>query len=83
MGQVDHKLDEVRAGKAVEYLSPLAQLQESMRIRTEVAGTQSDKITSPHFQGETVIFIFSVCFLVFMTYWIDLEVLFKYFITIC
>lgn len=38
MGQVDHKLEEVRAGRAAEYLNPLSQLQENMRIRTEVAG---------------------------------------------
>lgn len=38
MGQVDHKLEEVRAGRAVEYLNPLSQLQENMTIRTEVAG---------------------------------------------
>lgn len=35
---VDHKLEEVRAGRAAEYLNPLSQLQENMRIRTEVAG---------------------------------------------
>lgn len=38
MGQVDHKLEEVRAGRAAEYLNPLSQLQENMTIRTEVAG---------------------------------------------
>ena len=38
MIQVNEKLEEVRAGKAIEYLSPLAELQENMRIRTEVAG---------------------------------------------
>ncbi|XP_062570222.1 breast cancer metastasis-suppressor 1-like protein [Saccostrea cucullata] len=38
MGQIEHKLEEVKAGRALEYLSPLAQLQENMRIRTEVAG---------------------------------------------
>ena len=39
MGQVTSKLDEVRAGKAMEYLTPLAQLQENMHIRSQVAGT--------------------------------------------
>jgi breast cancer metastasis-suppressor 1-like protein len=36
--QVEAKLEEVKAGKALEYLNPLAQLQENMRIRTQVAG---------------------------------------------
>ncbi|XP_013407838.1 breast cancer metastasis-suppressor 1-like protein-A [Lingula anatina] len=38
MSQVDAKLEEVHAGLAHEYLSPLDELQENMRIRTEVAG---------------------------------------------
>ena len=29
---------ELKAGKAPEYLNPLAELQENMRISTEVAG---------------------------------------------
>jgi len=36
--QVETKLDEVRCGRAQEYLQPLEELQENMRIRTEVAG---------------------------------------------
>ncbi|XP_067681657.1 breast cancer metastasis-suppressor 1-like protein-A [Haliotis asinina] len=36
--QVSEKLEEVKAGKAIEYLNPLAQLQDNMRIRTQVAG---------------------------------------------
>lgn len=36
--QVDAKLGEVKLGRAHEYLQPLEQLQENMRIRTEVAG---------------------------------------------
>ena len=36
--QVDTKLGEVRSGRAQEYLQPLEELQENMRIRTEVAG---------------------------------------------
>lgn len=36
--QVESKLDEVRCGRAQEYLQPLEELQENMRIRTEVAG---------------------------------------------
>ncbi|KAL7992528.1 hypothetical protein Chor_016784 [Crotalus horridus] len=36
--QVDAKLQEVIAGKAPEYLDPLAALQENMQIRTKVAG---------------------------------------------
>jgi breast cancer metastasis-suppressor 1-like protein len=40
--QVEAKLEEVKLGKAAEYIQPLAQLQDNMRIRTQVAGT-SDK----------------------------------------
>ena len=36
--QVDTKLGEVKCGRAQEYLQPLEELQENMRIRTEVAG---------------------------------------------
>lgn len=36
--RVISKLDEVKAGKAPEYLQPLEDLQDQMRIRTEVAG---------------------------------------------
>ncbi|KAJ8288995.1 hypothetical protein COCON_G00016540 [Conger conger] len=38
LNQVDAKLQEVIAGKAPEYLEPLANLQENMQIRTKVAG---------------------------------------------
>uniref|UniRef100_UPI00398E3C46 breast cancer metastasis-suppressor 1 homolog n=1 Tax=Pristiophorus japonicus TaxID=55135 RepID=UPI00398E3C46 len=38
LSQVEAKLDEVIAGKATEYLEPLAVLQKNMKIRTEVAG---------------------------------------------
>lgn len=37
ISQVERKLEEVRAGRAQEYLQPLEELQDSMRIRTEVA----------------------------------------------
>ncbi|XP_056401015.1 breast cancer metastasis-suppressor 1-like protein [Hyla sarda] len=40
LSQVDAKLQEVIAGKAPEYLEPLAALQENMQIRTKVAGTK-------------------------------------------
>lgn len=36
--RVNNKLEEVKAGKAPEYLQPLEELQDQMRIRTEVAG---------------------------------------------
>lgn len=36
--QVKVKLDEVLTGKAGEYREPLAALQNSMQIRTQVAG---------------------------------------------
>ncbi|XP_048455664.1 breast cancer metastasis-suppressor 1-like protein-A [Rhincodon typus] len=38
LSQVEAKLEEVIAGKAPEYLEPLAALQENMQIRTKVAG---------------------------------------------
>ncbi|XP_016395156.1 breast cancer metastasis-suppressor 1-like protein-A isoform X1 [Sinocyclocheilus rhinocerous] len=38
LSQVDAKLQEVMSGKALEYLEPLANLQENMQIRTKIAG---------------------------------------------
>lgn len=38
ISQIEQKLIELKAGKAPEYLNPLAELQENMRISTEVAG---------------------------------------------
>lgn len=35
---MEEKLEEVKAGRAIEYLNPLAELEEDMRIRTQVAG---------------------------------------------
>lgn len=35
--QVEAKLEEVRGGEAAEYLVPLEELQEAMRVRLEVA----------------------------------------------
>ncbi|CAH0560814.1 unnamed protein product [Brassicogethes aeneus] len=35
--QVEHQLYEVKAGRSPEYLVPLSELQDNMRIRTEVA----------------------------------------------
>ena len=53
LSQVEHKLEEVRAGRAQEYLQPLEELQENMRIRTEVAGILSQlKITNIKCQYE-------------------------------
>lgn len=39
MGQYEAKLEEVKAGKALEYLNPLAELQDNLKIRIQVAGT--------------------------------------------
>lgn len=36
--QIDSKLEEVKGGRANEYLEPLQHLQEQMQIRTQVAG---------------------------------------------
>lgn len=38
VNQIEAKLEEVRAGRAPEYLQPLEDLQDNMRIRIEVAG---------------------------------------------
>lgn len=38
MTQVEHQLTEVKAGRSLDYLGPLQELQENMKIRTEVAG---------------------------------------------
>lgn len=38
IAQVDHQLTDVKGGRSQDYLAPLSQLQENMRIRTEVAG---------------------------------------------
>lgn len=37
LSQVEHKLNEVRAERAVEYLQPYEELLESKRVRQEVA----------------------------------------------
>lgn len=39
LSQVNSKLTEVEAGRAAEYLEPLAVLLENMQVRTKVAGT--------------------------------------------
>lgn len=38
MNQVELQLSEVKSGKSSDYLGPLQDLQDNMRIRTEVAG---------------------------------------------
>ncbi|XP_018576348.1 breast cancer metastasis-suppressor 1-like protein [Anoplophora glabripennis] len=38
MSQVELQLAEIKSGKSPEYLVPLSELQENMRVRTEVAG---------------------------------------------
>lgn len=38
LSQVNFKLAEVEAGRAAEYLDPLAVLLENMQVRTKVAG---------------------------------------------
>lgn len=41
LSQVNNKLAEVEAGRAAEYLEPLAVLLENMQVRTKVAGNFS------------------------------------------
>ena len=38
LNQVEEKLQGVRSGKSSDYLQPLEELQENLRVRTEVAG---------------------------------------------
>lgn len=38
LSQAERKLEEIRAGISEDYLQPLGDLKEHMRIRTEVAG---------------------------------------------
>lgn len=40
--QIEVKLEEVAAGRAIEYLEPLRQLQEQMQIRAQVSGILRD-----------------------------------------
>ncbi|XP_008305551.1 breast cancer metastasis-suppressor 1-like protein-A [Cynoglossus semilaevis] len=42
LSQVNSKLTEVEAGRAAEYLDPLAVLLENMQVRTKVAGIYKD-----------------------------------------
>lgn len=42
LNRVEVKLTEVRAGKSIDYLQPLEELQENLRVRTEVAGVLRD-----------------------------------------
>ena len=44
--QVKSKLAEVEAGRAAEYLEPLAVLLENMQVRTKVAGTFNTQTNS-------------------------------------
>ncbi|XP_017775620.1 PREDICTED: breast cancer metastasis-suppressor 1-like protein [Nicrophorus vespilloides] len=38
IAQIDHQLSEIKSERSQEYLVPLSELKENMRIRTEVAG---------------------------------------------
>lgn len=40
LSQIEVKLTEIKCEEAPEYLQPLAELEENMRIRSEVAGVQ-------------------------------------------
>uniref|UniRef100_A0A3Q0S9Y1 BRMS1 transcriptional repressor and anoikis regulator n=1 Tax=Amphilophus citrinellus TaxID=61819 RepID=A0A3Q0S9Y1_AMPCI len=46
LSQVNTKLAEVEAGRAAEYLEPLAVLLENMQVRTKVAGNFSTQTLS-------------------------------------
>uniref|UniRef100_A0A2K5S4Z4 Breast cancer metastasis-suppressor 1-like protein n=1 Tax=Cebus imitator TaxID=2715852 RepID=A0A2K5S4Z4_CEBIM len=48
LSQVDAKLQEVIAGKAPEYLEPLATLQENMQIRTKVRELCSESVKNKY-----------------------------------
>lgn len=42
LNRVEEKLHGVRSGKSPDYLQPLEELQQNLRIRTEVAGIQKE-----------------------------------------
>lgn len=42
MRAVNNKLEEVRCGKASEYLGPLEQLQENMRVKIEITSQRRE-----------------------------------------
>lgn len=46
LSQVNSKLAEVEAGRAAEYLEPLAVLLENMQVRTKVAGNFNKRTLS-------------------------------------
>lgn len=46
LSQVNSKLAEVEAGRAAEYLEPLAVLLENMQVRTKVAGKLNGRMPS-------------------------------------
>ena len=52
---VHRTIEDVRTGKAREYLGPLEELQENMRIRIEVASVRRDfktKCLSLKYEGD-------------------------------
>ncbi len=65
LSQVNSKLAEVEAGRAAEYLEPLAVLLENMQVRTKVAGNLDTETHTPknlHILASSFIFVF-MCFL--------------------
>uniref|UniRef100_A0A8C4X0G8 BRMS1 like transcriptional repressor n=1 Tax=Eptatretus burgeri TaxID=7764 RepID=A0A8C4X0G8_EPTBU len=54
ISQVDSKLEEVRAGKALEYLEPLAALQRNMQTHIEVAGNPTES-AAQHLENEKLL----------------------------
>lgn len=68
LSQVNSKLAEVEAGRAAEYLEPLAVLLENMQVRTKVAGNWNRqqpacKDDPPHWPFQITI---EVCISVFV-----------------
>lgn len=59
LSQVNCKLAEVEAGRAAEYLDPLAVLLENMQVRTKVAGNFSS-FTNP--STPLTVFSLTACF---------------------
>lgn len=64
LSQVNSKLAEVEAGRAGEYLEPLAVLLENMQVRTKVAGKRNTQVPSECSRTFTFMLIRSVLCLI-------------------
>lgn len=68
LSQVNSKLAEVEAGRAAEYLEPLAVLLENMQVRTKVAGNWNSQWSAWSHTHWPFQFTTVVCISVFIRY---------------